>query len=650
MNRKNLLLLVIGLGLLTVTRAGNLIPVEKFFSLPAIRAPELSPDGGKIAFLFPKNGRLALGCFDRTTNEAQMVVEGSDDNITGFFWKGNDRLVFLGDVNGSESNFIGVTDLTGQKIQRLVESARHTGGTIYGNTGGIVSEFREDADNIIMQGYFVGNVDNAQFIASLPTVERINVRTKTRTQLLTMAADNDLSYRDLLADNGGIVRLAERQREHEIFFQLRSDNNSTFKDIAHFPMHGYAETWEPLGFAAGNKTLYLKSYEENDRGALYAYNTDTRQRGPALFVPPAGEIENIVLSYHRDKLLGVTYRTDLLHYHWFDPARGALQAKLENTFKGHECRIVSSSADELVRLVYVGSDRDAGTYYILDLKHPSLAPFKRIRPELDPAQMRPMQPVAFKARDGLELHGYLTLPAGATGKPGPLIIHPHGGPFGVRDDWGFNPEVQFLANRGYAVLQVNYRGSGGYGREFLDKGRYQWGRAMQDDLTDAVKWAVAAGIADPRHVAIYGASYGGYASLAGVTLTPDLYCCAVNYVGASDLGITFKDRGDDAFTTDRDFSYQKEWVGKTREYLEETSPVNLVERIKVPTFHAYGENDPRVKFDHWRRLEAQLKKYDKPYVAIVEENQGHGFRNENSSVRFYQAMEKFLAENLSPHN
>lgn len=635
-------------GCLAVS-AANLIPAESFFSLPAIRDPQLSPDGGKIAFLFPKDGKLALGLFDRATNEGRMILEGADENIGWFFWKGSDRLVFGGDVNGSESNFIGVTDLTGKKIQRLAESARRTGGTIYGDTAGIVSTMREDPGSIIMQGIFVGNVDNALMISPQSTVERIDLRNRGRSLLLTMAADNDLVYRRVLADNAGVVRLAERQREHEIFYQLRAENNQSFSEIARFPVHGYSETWEPQVFAADNQRLYLVSREENDRGVLCVYDTASRQRGPALFVPPEGEIDDVILNYHRDQLLGVGYETDRQHYHWFDPARASLQAKLENTFKGDDCRIVSSSADETVRLVLVSSDRDPGTYYILDLKHPSLAPFKRVRPDLDPAQMRPMQPITLPARDGLVLHGYLTLPAGAEGRRVPLIIHPHGGPFGVRDHWGFDREVQFLASRGYAVLQVNYRGSGGYGREFLDKGRYQWGRAMQDDLTDAVHWAVAQGIADPGQVAIYGASYGGYAALAGVTLTPELYCCAVNYVGPSDMTITFKDLGDDAYLRDRDFSYQREWVGPTKAYLEETSPVNLVEKIRVPTLHAYGENDPRVKFDHWRLLEAQLKKYHKPYVAIVEENQGHGFRNESASIRFYKAMETFLAENLANH-
>ena len=284
---------------------------------------------------------------------------------------------------------------------------------------------------------------------------------------------------------------------------------------------------------------------------------------------------------------------------------------------------------------------------MLDRTAGSLVQFKRIR-EIDPRTMAPMEPVTFAARDGLALHGYLTRPLGRTGQRTPLILHPHGGPFGVRDSWGFNPEVQFLASRGYAVLQVNYRGSGGYGREFLNQGKQQWGRAMQDDLTDAVKWAIAQGYADPARVAIYGASYGGYATLVGLTLTPELYRCGVNYVGASDLDITFKNRGDDAYTTGDDFSYQREWVGATAEWRAATSPVNFVQNIRVPSLHAYGEQDPRVKIDHWSRLEAQLKKFGKPYESVTQKRQGHGFREEKASLGFYGTLEKFLAEHLGP--
>jgi dipeptidyl aminopeptidase/acylaminoacyl peptidase len=271
--------------------------------------------------------------------------------------------------------------------------------------------------------------------------------------------------------------------------------------------------------------------------------------------------------------------------------------------------------------------------------------FKRTR-ELDPARLSPRKPIRYTVRDGLVIHGYLTLPPGSPGKKLPLIVHPHGGPFGVRDRWGFDPDAQFLASRGYAVLQPNFRGSGGYGREFINKGRHQWGRQMQDDLTDGVKWAVEEGIADPGRVGIYGASYGGYAALIGVMLTPELYACAVNYVGAADLEITFKQRGEDAWRSGDEFSYQREWVGPTKAYRDETSPLNFVERIKVPTLHVYGGEDPRVVLNHWSRLEPLMKKHGKEYQAIVEGRQGHGFRDESAAVSFQAALETFLGKHL----
>lgn len=644
--------------LLAAARATDVvIPIETFFSLPAIGNPELSPDGTKIAFLFPKDHRMALGLFDRKNNEARIVLEGVDESIAFFNWKGNEHFIFGADVNGSESYFIGVSDLTGKKIQRLSESLRRAEpDTVYGSVASIVNLLPDDPENIIMAGRFLndsgGNTmlrDIGEGLALNRTREvvRYNIRTKGWTHLLGLSDAEYSRLDDFMTDNAGVIRLGRRSDNHEFSWLGRPTNQARFREIIKFPQHGYAELWEPLGFAADNQTLWILSREEQERGALYAFDTVTGQRAAALFVPPEGEIDHLVTDYHRQHLLGVAYLSDRIHYHWFDAGRQALQNRLEKTFVGKACHIVSSSADDLVHLVRVASDRDPGAYYVLDLKQPALAQFKRIRPDIDPAQMQPMSVITLKARDGIELHGYVTLPAGAQGKRVPLVIHPHGGPFGVRDAWGFNNEVQFLASRGYAVLQVNYRGSGGYGREFINQGRRQWGRAMQNDLTDAVKWAIDQGIADPARVAIYGASYGGYAALVGVTLTPDLYCCAVNYVGPSDLNITFKHLGDDAFTTDQDFSYQNQWVGDDKAYRDATSPVNWVENIRVPTLHVYGVNDPRVRIDHWKRLEAQLKKYNKPYTVITEENQGHGFRNEVASIHFYKSMEEFFARNLS---
>ena len=613
------------------------IPLKDFFGPPNLLAPELSPDGTKIAFLTPVEKRMALALFDIKTAEARVILRPTDESIADFFWKGNDHLVFYADVGGNESMFIGSTDLSGRRIERIAESQKWEDRTI-GTTARILDRLRFDPDHIMLEGAILPNGDNAYAVSASRDLLKVNITTGEKASIYRFGDTEE----NAILDNTGRVRLREQIVDGVITWELRGSTGAAFHRVEQFPMNGYEEDWEPLAFAADNETLYVISRQEYDRGALYAYNTRTEKLGPAIFIPPEGEITRPYLSYDRSKLLGVGYEGDKPHVRWLDPAEAEVRSKLDRSFPGMIVDLISWSTDDHIELLWVRSDRDPGTYYIFDRKAGRLAPFRRIR-NLDPNRLRPMQPVAFKARDGLELHGYLTLPAGAEGKRVPLIIHPHGGPYGIRDSWGYDREVQFLASRGYAVLQVNYRGSGGYGRKFLDKGRYQWGRAMQDDLTDAVHWAIDQGIADPARVAIYGASYGGYAALAGVTLTPDLYCCAVNYVGAADLTITFAP--DSAYH--HEFNYQKAWVGPDKAYLEATSPLLLVDRIRVPTLHAYGDNDPRVKIRHWHRLEAQLKKYHKTYFSIEEGHQGHGFRNIESSENFYEAMEEFLAKYLA---
>lgn len=630
------------------------LPVSSFFGLPEVVQPRLSPDGSKIAFLFPHNGRLALGLFDRSTNQARMIIEGKDESLVGFFWKGNERIVFYADFRGNESFFVASTDLTGKRVIRIVET--QPSEYLTGSAGGILDALPLSSDYIAVQGYIRTDFDRglsgrSELLFSADyVVTRINVHNRGEsTQYVYHRSDRTW---DVVVDNSGTVRLRSRRllsRERaDLVWEHRKDAGNPWREVARHPDHGYAPDWNPVGFDADNRTLWIISREDHDRGALIALDTESLAPPKLLFAPTEGEITQVIRSQDRKRLLGVRYETDRIKYHWFDPERAGIQRRLEGSFPGFDVRITSSSDDESTHLVWVGSDREPGTYFVLDTKAGSMATFKRVR-TIDSQAMSPMKPIMFEARDGLQIHGFLTLPAGIdAAHPGPLVLLVHGGPFGIRDSWGFESEVQFLANRGYAVLQVNFRGSGGYGREFMDKGRCQWGRAMQDDLTDAVGWVIQEGYADPARVAIMGASYGGYAALAGVTLTPELYACAVNYVGASDLEITFKDRGDDAYMDALDtlHSYQTLWVGPNKEYRAATSPVNLVERIRVPTLHAYGLKDPRVKIDHWTRLEAELKRHKKDYTSVQERRQGHGFRDQRASVSFYEEVDRFLAKHL----
>lgn len=252
-----------------------------------------------------------------------------------------------------------------------------------------------------------------------------------------------------------------------------------------------------------------------------------------------------------------------------------------------------------------------------------------------------MKPISYQSRDGLTIHGYLTLPKGREAKSLPVVINPHGGPW-ARDDWGYNPEVQMLANRGYAVLQMNFRGSTGYGRKFWEASFKQWGKAMQDDVTDGVGWLVQQGIADPKRVAIYGGSYGGYATLAGITFTPDLYACAVDYVGVSNL-FTFMNTVPPYWEPFKKMMY--EMVGDPKKdslLMREASPVFHADQIKCPLFIAQGANDPRVNKDESDQMVAALKARGITVEYMVKDDEGHGFHNEENRMDFYNAMDKFL--------
>lgn len=291
------------------------------------------------------------------------------------------------------------------------------------------------------------------------------------------------------------------------------------------------------------------------------------------------------------------------------------------------------------------TDRSLGAYYFYDLKSKDFRKLGDVSPWLNDQDLAAMKPIKYQSRDGLTIHGYLTLPKGVPARNLPVVVNPHGGPW-LRDSWGYNPEVQFLANRGYAVLQVNYRGSTGYGRKFWEASFKQWGKAMQDDITDGVHWLIKQGIADPKRVGIYGGSYGGYATLAGLTFTPDLYAAGVDYVGVSNL-FTFMKAFPPYWKPYLDMVY--EMVGhpeKDKELLTAASPVFHTDKIKVPLLIVQGANDPRVNKSESDQMVAALKARGIEVPYIVKDNEGHGFSNEENRFEFYRAMEEFLGKHL----
>lgn len=621
---------------LFVTSAGaqDRIPAEKFFSDPAIASVQISPDGAKLAFLAPMQGRIGVALMDLDTGKVEPLVRAADENIESFLWKGNDCILFVADVGGNEAGALQSINLKTRRITRLLESYGENNATRQdGQWGGVESWWITNPKKIIVRG----SKDKNSWWSGLYEVDVTNGKRSS-----VGGYTPEKNGRGIMLDNAGRIRLQMIDTRKEVAVEARLGDEMKFTRLLGLPRDWVVGQLGHETILADNETLLFVDYSKHDRGALVSWSLRTGQPTGELFVPPEGEITDLILSNDKAALLGVRYEGDKSHVHWLDQDMKAIQANLDAAFPRMINDITGMSDDRKRLVIRSWSDVESGVRFLLDLRRPQpkLMPLGSARPDLDAKLLATMEVIRFKARDGLELSGYLTKPKGASG-PQPFIILPHGGPYGIRDSWGYDGEVQFLANRGYAVLQLNYRGSGGLGRKHLEAGRLEWGKKMQDDVTDAVKWAIAQGIADPKRVAIYGASYGGYAALAGVAFTPELYRCAVNYVGAVDMTV-LGDRDMGGSEIANEFFYEI-WIHPDMEELKRRSPVNHVAEIRVPTLHAYGENDPRVKYRQWKKLKAELDRYHKPYEVYNQGDEGHGFRNTPARIHFYLKLEEFLA-------
>jgi len=586
---------------------------------------------------------MGITLMDVETGRTERLVGKQDENIGIFFWKGSDRLVFGGDLGGNESLSLRAISLKSRNVLTLAESFKEiiADQRIYASVEDIL---RLDPKHILIRGNKeAGSYDFGIYL--------LDVRTGERRKVQGLGVPGAYGG---FCDNAGVIRALDLRVGPVVEHQMRADGHSSFFKVAETPADIAVEepSWKPLVFAPDNNVLYVLTREGSQPQHLRAYDVFKRVFVPGLNYVLEGGYDTLIMSPDRTKLLGLQYLTDRMCVHWFDADRAKLQEQIDRALPDTTNSIFSSSDNGRRHIIRASSDLVPGVYYILNLDNPArgkpaMTLLGPVNVHLQPGQLQPMQSISYRARDGLTIHGYLTLPAKAAGRRVPLIVHPHGGPYNVRDEWGYDAEVQFLASRGYAVLQPNFRGSGGYGLDFLLAGRHEWGGKMQDDLTDGVTWAIAQGFADPQRVAIVGASYGGYAALAGVTFTPELYCCAVNYVGVSDLSIIAGyGRGyGRGHSVDRIF--ESSWIGDDSKYLHDHSPIHFVQNIRVPTLHAYGENDPRVDIDNWTRLKAELDRYNKPYEYIREGDEGHGFRQESARISFFRHVEDFLARNLA---
>jgi len=600
----------------------RLIPMEDFFKNPESTGYDLSPDGEHLAFLKPWQNRLNIHVQKIGEEEVTRITSATERDIAGYIWANNERIAYVQDTAGDENFRVYAVDIDGSDSKELTpfEKVRAS----------IIDELENDPEHML--------IDMNKRDARVFDVYRININTGK----MEMIAQNPGNITGWMTDHDGNLRIALTTDGVNTSVLYRDSEKDDFQALV---TTSFKETLNPLFFTFDNKNLYVASNIGRDKEAIYEYDVENKKNIRLLYEHPEVDVNSLMKSDKRKKITGTYYYTEKLHYHFFDEDREQLQAELEKRLPGVEVRVYSMSKDETKVLVRTFSDRSLGAYYYLNRGTNEFMKLVDISPWLNEDELSEMKPISYTSRDGLTIHGYLTLPKGVRAKNLPVVINPHGGPWS-RDTWGFIPEVQFLANRGYAVLQMNFRTSTGYGRKFWEAGFKQNGLAIQDDISDGVNWLIDQGIADPERVGIYGGSYGGYCTLAGVAFTPDLYACGVDYVGISSW-FTILEGIPPYWEPMREMMY--EMVGhpeKDKELLEKTSPLFHADKIKAPLFVAQGANDPRVNIKESNQIVEALKKRGVEVEYMVKDNEGHGFRNEENRFDFYRAMEKFLAKHL----
>lgn len=627
--------------------------VSDFFKNPDFAALQLSPNGEWMAAIGPYEGRRNLFTMRLSDRKAARLTslsskgrEQDNRDIAFFYWANDERLIFGLDADGNESYSLYAVNRDGTGQRELFRGNR--GIVLIPTYTRLLDRLRGDPDHIL-----VTNNERSKFY---PDVYRLNIYSGKMARVET----NPGYVQGWMTDWDGNVRFAvghpdSRGRaleDGELLRQLsyyRPAPDAEWQVV--YATHEFdGPVFRPVAFAADNKSLYVATNEGRDTTALYAFDPGTGQLGELIVADDRADIgAGLAISPKDRRPLWVSWQYELPEKVMLDEELAALQATIDGAFPDHVNRIISMSEDEGRMLIYSGNDRDPGTYYLYDKAAGTIEYFAQPRSWIDPDDMSAMTPIRYEARDGEKMHGYLTVPAGSDGENLPLIINPHGGPYGIRDRWGYRTETQFLANRGYAVMQINYRGSGGYGQRFLDIAWQKWGLEMQDDITDGVLWAIEQGIADPDRICIYGASYGGYATMAGITKTPELYRCAVNYVGVVDI-LALLDYHHEFRNGDYIQAWGKRAIGDRnadRERLLATSPINHLDKVKAPLYVIHGKRDPRVPHDtQYIPLIRKLRGTEIEYKTMVKNREGHGFQKEGNRVGLYSELEQFFAEHI----
>ncbi|MCK4527117.1 S9 family peptidase [candidate division WOR-3 bacterium] len=602
----------------------ELIPREILFGNPVKAAPKISPDGTMMAYLAPVNN--VLNVWIKTVGKDDDKVVTKDDNrgIRRYFWAGDSKhIMYLQDVGGNENWRLYSVNLKTDEINDL---------TPYEDVQVRIIDRNKHFPNELL---IAMNKENPQlhdvYHLDLTTTE-LKLIARNPGNIISWVADAKFKIRCAMAatPDGGFDLLFREIEEASWKTLLTWDSENSLNSGA-------------LGFTKDGNSLYLIDSRNVNAGRLVKMDITTKGI-EVIAEDPQYDVSNVMVHPDSYEIQAVAFTK--ARSEWI-----ILDESIKDDFKaiakldhGDYAVYNRDNADDTWLVGFIKDDGPV-SYYAYDLKTKKGTFLFDHRPDLNNYTLAPMEPISFTARDGLTIHGYITYPIGKGRKNLPMVLNVHGGPW-YRDTWGYNPEAQWLANRGYACLQVNFRGSTGYGKEFLNAGNREWGGKMHDDLVDAVNWVVEQGIADLEKIAIYGGSYGGYATLVGVTFTPDIFCCAVDIVGPSNL-ITWINSLPPYWSSMKALLYERIGNPDTEEeFLKSRSPLFKVDQIKVPMLIAQGANDPRVPQAESEQIVEALKEKGIDYEYILFPDEGHGFAKPENRLKFYAAAEKFLTRHL----
>jgi dipeptidyl aminopeptidase/acylaminoacyl peptidase len=596
------------------------IPRDVLFGNPERANPQISPDGRQLGYLAPVNGVLNVWIRTIGKNDDRAVTDDKYRGIRNFLWQGdNQHVLYAQDSGGDENWRVHQTDIATKQTVDLTpfEKAR----------ADIIAYDWKLPDTLLVQI----NKRNPQVF----DVYRIDLKTAK----VEMDAENPGDVAIWTADNAQQIRAAQVQtKDGGTIVRVRDNVKSPWRELIHW---GPDETFgNVVGFTPDNQKLWVDTSLDVNAARMLEIDIATGKRR-VIAEDPNFDVSTAITNPKTNALEAVSFTRQRTEYDFIDPA---VKADFQVLGKVHSGDIDAITADQdNDKWVVTFNSDDAPVYwYLYDRASKQATLLFSNRPALEKYKLAPMTPIEFTARDGMKLYGYLTTPAGMEAKHLPMVLFVHGGPWS-RDEWGLNGTAQWLANRGYAVLQINFRGSTGYGKKYVNAGDRQWAGAMHTDLLDGKDWAVKTGVADATKVCIMGGSYGGYATLAGVAFSPDAFACGVDIVGPSNLNTLLKTTPPYWSTLLSTFHKR---MGDSEEFLNSQSPLFKADQIKVPLLIGQGANDPRVNKAESDQIVGAMRKNDKPVVYYVFPDEGHGFARPENRLAFFAASEEFLAKYL----